>query len=163
MPTPRPAPSPRKAAHSVTEVARLCGMSRARFYDLIRGGVMPHPVYSTRTRRPLYTADLAALAVRVKETNVGIDGGYVIFYARRTEQASTAPVKGASTSRHVPPEPPEPLVKEMVEALRAMGVRACEEELTAAVARQCPLGPREETFEFDLRAIFDHLRCRDVG
>src|SRR5205085_90216 len=94
----------RPAAHSVAATARLCGLSRARFYDLIRDGVMPQPVYCIRTKRPLYTADLAALCQRVKETNVGIDGRFVIFYARTNEQPSAS-----STSRSRTPQRPAAL------------------------------------------------------
>ena len=70
---------PRKAVYSVTEVAALCGISRARFYDLVRNGVMPFPLYCLRTRRPFYPSDVASLCVRVRESNVGIDGGYELF------------------------------------------------------------------------------------
>jgi hypothetical protein len=54
-------------------------------------------------------------------------------------------------------------MQEMVETLRAMGVRAIEADVIAAITRQCPSGVSEETFETDLRVIFDHLRCREVA
>lgn len=150
---------PRRAAYSVTEVATdLCGLSRARFYDLIREGVMPYPVYCLRTRRPMYTADLAALCMRVKETNIAIDGRYVIFHSRRSQQTSGPVRSGTSTSCTAPVSP---LLQEMVETLKAMGVRASDSDVLGAISRQCPTGVAEQTFEADLRAVFDALRRQE--
>jgi hypothetical protein len=149
-------PMPRKAVYSFTEVAAMCGISRARFYDLVHDGVMPWPVYCTRTRRPLYPADMAALCVRVKETNIGIDGRYVMFYSRRETQV-------AAVRQEARPKSADPLMKEMIETLRAMNAQGDDEQLTAAIVAQCPSGVREESFEADLRAVFDRLRCRSSG
>jgi len=47
-----------KAAVSVSEMARIVGLSRSRFYGLVNEGVFPPPVYDLRTRRPFYDLDL---------------------------------------------------------------------------------------------------------
>jgi hypothetical protein len=160
MPTPNQQPArPRRAAYSVTETAKLCGLSRARFYDLIRDGVMPWPTYCLFTRKPMYLADAAALCVRVRETNTGIDGRYVIFYARR-EHAPGSPVPSAARSAQRP-APIDPLTQEMVETLRAMGVRQGQAEVVAAINARCLGGVTEASFETDLRAVFDRLRSSD--
>jgi hypothetical protein len=146
--------------YSITEVAALCGISRGRFYDLIKSGVMPHPVYDLATRRPMYESDMAALCVRVRETNVGFDGRYVLFYPRRkASKVTTAPDR--QTARR--PSAPDPLMREMIEALKAMNLKADDNEIVAAVTQRCPQGLAESTFETDLRAIFDHLRRRQGG
>jgi hypothetical protein len=150
----------RKAAYSVTDVARLCRVSRARFYDLVKAGVMPYPVYCIFTRRPLYPADLAMLCLRVRETNIALDGRYVVFYSRNLEP-NEMPVVSRSPARRS--ASPDPLLKEMIETLRAMGVQVSDEQISVAVSERCPNGVGEETFEIDLRAVFDFLRCRNVG
>jgi hypothetical protein len=115
------------------------------------------------TRRPLYLADAAALCVRVRETSVGWNGRFVLFYERAAPVAAPKP-EPPRNGRKVPPAPaPDPLAREMVETLRAMGVRDGEAEIFAAVSRRCPGGVSEDTFEADLRAVFDALRCRDQG
>jgi hypothetical protein len=156
----RLATSPRKAVYSVTEVAALVGISRARFYDLVKDGVMPYPVHCIRTRRPLYVADTAAICVRVRKSNIGIDGRYVIFYARR-EQTKTNSAPALQPPDR--PSPPDPLLRDMIETLRAMHVQADDAELTVAITQQCPDGVKEETFEADLRTIFDRCRNRQTG
>jgi hypothetical protein len=47
-----------KAAVIVSEMARMVGLSRARFYQLRKAGVFPLPVYDVATRRPVYTEEL---------------------------------------------------------------------------------------------------------
>ena len=163
MPAPNHPPHrSRKAVYSVAETAELCRISRARFYDLMKAGVMPTPVYCIRTRRPMFTADLAALCLRVRETNIGMDGRYVIFYTRRSEPPAPthAPTSRCRASQRQSMPEADPLVREMIEALRAMGVQATDGELVTAIHRQCPTGVRDETFEGDLRAVFDRLRSR---
>jgi hypothetical protein len=97
----------------------------------------------------------------VRATNTAIDGRYVIFQSRRI-QPVVAPVSSRVTTT-TRTAPVDPLVQEMTETLRAMGLRSSDEEVQAAIRQHCPKGPTEGTFEADLRAIFDRLRRRDVG
>jgi hypothetical protein len=46
-----------KAVVSVSEMARMVGLSRARFYQLQQAGVFPLPVYDVASRRPVYPQD----------------------------------------------------------------------------------------------------------
>lgn len=146
----------RRSVYSVAEVARLCNLSRARFYDLIGEGVMPPPVYDPRTRRPMYTVELAAQCVDVRETNIGFDGRYTLFFARR-QQPVKATVESTAASAPVRRRQPvlDPLVQEMVEALRATGVQQAESEIVEAIQRRYPQGLAETRFEIDLVL----LRC----
>jgi hypothetical protein len=147
----------RRAAYSVVEVARLCRLSRARFYDLIGSGVMPPPVYSIDTRRPLYTAELAAWCVEVRETNVGIDGRYVLFHERRAAPtpAAATPSTAAATRR----QPAiDSMTQEMIESLRSMGVIGPQDQIVEAIRRRCPQGLTEASFERDLLGLYGDLR-----
>jgi hypothetical protein len=157
----QPTPRVRRGAYSVAETAKLCGISRARFYELISDGVMPHPIYCVHTKRPLFTADMAALCVRVKETNTAIDGRYVIFYNRRELTDGATPASTARAAQR--PAPTAPLMQEMIDTLRTMGVRQNQSEITAAITARCSQGVTESSFETDLRAVFDALRCPDRG
>jgi hypothetical protein len=46
-----------KTVVSVSEMAAMVGLSRARFYQL-QGTAFPIPVYDVATRRPVYTEDM---------------------------------------------------------------------------------------------------------
>lgn len=160
MPTQTNNHRPRKAAYSVAETAALCGVSRSRFYDFMESGVMPPPIYCLRSRRPYYPADLAALCVRIRETSIGFDGQFVLFYDRKPTPVAAPPTEMPQNARKATAL--DPLTKEMVETLRAMGVRASDGDVLAAVTRRCPSGVTEASFETDLRAVFDALRCREA-
>ncbi len=148
----------KKAAYSVAETAAMCSISRARFYDHIASGVMPPPLYALRTRRPFYPADVAALCVRIRETNVGFDGQFVLFYDRKLQPTAVL----AETARQPrKASAPEPLMQEMIETLKAMNVRVSDGDMIAAIGHQCPGGVVEATFEADLRAVFDALRRQE--
>jgi hypothetical protein len=150
--------SPLRAVYSVTDTARACGLSRARFYELIKDGIMPHPVYEITTRRPLYPAELHDLCLRVRKTYVGIDGQYVLFYERRpNEPAPSQPTRATTRSCKSNAE-----MNEIIEHLRALGVVASDAKIAAAVALCYPNGIPHGDFETAIRSVFLHLR-RQVG
>ena len=143
----------RRAAYSVVEVAKLCRLSRARFYDLLHEGAMPSPVYDLRTRRPIYTVELAAKCVEVRETNIGIDGRFVMFYEPRNPIGPAMPATPASQPARRRQATIDPLVQEMFEALRTLGVNKSETDMSEAILRCCPRGLAEDRFDLDLLLI----------
>lgn len=159
MSAPTPSHRNRRSAYSVAETARLCGISRSRFYELIEAGVMPMPVYCVRSRRPLFTQELAAQCVEIRESNLALDGRYVVFYERRNPPASTTNPAPASQRRRTPSI--DPLAQEMIESLRSMGITESETAMAEAIRECCPNGVTEERFEQDLLLIFGDLRRRD--
>ena len=78
-----------KAVATVADVARMVGLSRARFYQLQRAGVFPWPVFNVTTRRPLYTEDQQRTCLEVRRRNCGVNGQPVLFYARRLTMPTT--------------------------------------------------------------------------
>src|ERR1700675_4449020 len=79
-----------KAAVTVAEMARMCGLSRSRFYQLI-GTAFPQPERQPETGRPIYTEELQQVCLEVRRRNCGIDGKPILFYARRLGTAPTRP------------------------------------------------------------------------
>src|SRR5437763_286292 len=103
---------------SVCEMARLCQLSRSRFYELIGSSIMPAPVYDVRTRRPMFTTELQAECLRVRSSNIGINGQFIMFYARRTD-ATTAPAR-RTRSTAAPVRASNEGMGELVDALRSL-------------------------------------------
>ena len=150
-----------KPVCSVSELARRCGFSRSRWYDLMRDGVMPHPCYCVRTRRPLYPRELQEVAIRVRQTNTSPDGRYVMFYERSGDANVTT--RRAALSR-----PPERLrgndrVREMAESLAVLLPEASEPEIRAGITACYPGGLPEDDFEAALTTVFRHLRRTNGG
>lgn len=100
-----------KAIYSVTETARGVGLSRARFYELVRRGVFPGPEYDIIPRRPLYTRYAYQACVRIRKTGIGADGQPVLFNSPRK-------VKRAKSRREV-----DPVCRELNDILKGLGFR----------------------------------------
>ena len=90
-----------KAAVTVTEMARMVGLSRARFYQLVNEGVFPPPVYCVRTRRPIYVEDLQKVCLEVRQRHCGVNGRLVLFYSARAT-VPARPRKDRDTEARVP-------------------------------------------------------------
>ena len=149
-----------KTAVSVAEMARLVGLSRARFYQLMNEGVFPSPVYDVATRRPYFTAEMQHICLEVRKKNCGMNGRPILFYCPRHPlgQASR-PIKKTK----VVPKQNNQYV-ELLDALRSLGL----ESITAAqvepvVKELFPGGIQNlETGEV-IRSVFLRLKRRDTG
>jgi hypothetical protein len=148
-----------KAAISVAEMARLVGLSRGRFYQLI-GTTFPHPIYDATTRRPFYDADLQAVCLEVRRRNCGVDGRPVLFYARRSQI-----VPGNRQPRPTKKKPSPPVSDkhdDLTDGLRALGlVTVTASQVDAAMKVLYPNGASNVAHGEVLRAVFLHLRAQE--
>jgi len=91
-----------KTVVSISEMARMLGLSRARFYQLI-GTTFPFPVYYIATHRPFYDEEGQRVCLDVRRRNCGIDGRPLMFYARRSVTTATTAkrrtLKGPSSKK----------------------------------------------------------------
>lgn len=153
MPARSPPESSLPAVVSVTEMARRVGLSRSRFYELVRSGHLPTPVYCLRTRRPMYLTEQMVECLRVKQSGIGVNGGYVLFYSPRERETPSSPRPNRG-SRTLPP----PNQAEILEGLRALGMTAGSEEVAAAVRACFPDGTEGRDEGEVLRAVWQELR-----
>jgi hypothetical protein len=145
-----------KQVATVAEVARMVGLSRARFYQLQREGVFPWPAYDVRTRRPAYLEDQQRECLEVRRRNCGINGQPVLFYARRIGTMATIrrPATDGSLARHV----------ETVEYLRGLGLtHATAAQVEAALRAEYPNGTDGEDRGAVLGRLFVRLHRRHSG
>jgi hypothetical protein len=148
-----------KAVVSVSEMARMVGLSRARFYQLQRAGVFPLPVYDVATRRPAYTEGLQQACLEVRRRNCGVNGKPVLFYARRVPvvPAPARPRKGA-------PKPPRNEHADLTDALRGLGLASVTAAQAGTAVREVfPHGAAGVDPAEVVRAVFLHLRRSASG
>ena len=140
-----------KVAVTISEMAKMCGLSRARFYQLI-GSAFPHPVYDVATRRPFYDEEAQQVRLEVRRRNCGIDGKAILFYARRLP---VAPLK------RLPRPAPESRNKcsQLLDGLRALGLNASSAQVESTV-KELGLQGREDGEV--VRAVFIHLKRKGV-
>lgn len=144
-----------KAVVTVSEMARMVGLSRARFYELVEGGVFPTPVYCVSTRRPMYVEELQTICLNVKRKNLGINGKPVLFYSRghRPLTPAAKPSKPTATK-------PKPTFAhaDLIDGLGALGLVATPAQVGEAVAALYPAGVDGIDRGQVLRAVFLHLK-----
>ena len=141
-----------KAAVTVAEMARMCALSRSRFYQLI-GSAFPQPERQQETGRPIYTEELQQVCLEVRRRNCGIDGKPVLFYARRL---GTAPTR---------PKPPKSKLETkgnltaLVDGLSALGLTTATGSQVQKVTEELyPNGTEGIDEGAVLRAVFLHLK-----
>ena len=78
---------------SKTEMARMVGLSRARFAQLVKRGTFPPADEDPVTKRPYYSEEKQRLILEARRRNCGVDGRAVLFYSRRKDvgQSKVAP------------------------------------------------------------------------
>jgi len=146
-----------KAVVSVAEMARMVGLSRARFYQLV-GTTFPWPLYDVASRRPFYNEELQSVCLEVRRRNCGIDGKPVLFYSRRPATAPPLrrPKKAAAAKdgKHA----------DLIDGLKGLGLVAVTvAQVAEAVKELYPNGASDVPQGEMLRAVFLHLRRRNSG
>jgi hypothetical protein len=142
-----------KAAVTVAEMARMVGLSRSRFYQLL-GTAFPAPERQPGTGRPMYTEALQQACLEVGKRNRGIDGRSVLFYARR---------QGTAPGRPKPPKPKQEAkrgdVSALVDGLNALGLTTATAAQVHRVTEELyPKGTASLDQGEVLRAVFLHLK-----
>lgn len=140
---------PTKAVVSVSEMAAALDLSRARFYQLLDAQILPQPVYDIRTRRPVYPQDLQEKCLSVRQTGIGSNGQYILFYSPRKNTGS-APKKSVQKK--------ESKYQEIREALTTMGLDVSEEQVSKAVADTFPEGIENKDQGIVIRELFRHFK-----
>lgn len=77
-----------KSVVSITEMARMVGLSRARFYQLVRKGTFPAADQDPLTKRPCYFQEKQLQILEARRRNCGVDGQPILFYSRRRDLGS---------------------------------------------------------------------------
>jgi hypothetical protein len=137
-----------KSAVSVTEMARMVGLSRARFYQLVRSGTFPVADQDEITQRPFFSEDKQRQILEARRRNCGVNGKAVLFYSRRRDFGS---VKVARTQK--------PQVKcnhftELMDGLAALNVTTTAAQVEPVVKELFPQGTDGMDQGEVVRAVF---------
>jgi hypothetical protein len=76
---------PLKEIVTVTEMARMVRLSRARFYQLVSEGIFSAPSRNEQTGRPFFDRSQQEQCLLVRRMNRGANGKAVIFYGCRLQ------------------------------------------------------------------------------
>ena len=148
-----------KAIVTVSEMARMCSLSRARFYQLVQAGVFPEPVYCLSNRRPVYVEELQEVCLEVRRRNCGANGRPVLFYARG--HRSSALPKPTRAPKSKPPQVAPHA--DLIDGLAALGTTATAAQVEAAIRAVYPGGTGGAEPGEVLRAVFLHMKRQNSG
>ena len=136
-----------RSAMSVSSLCRLLKMSRSQFYLHVSRGTFHTPLRLTTTGRPYFTASMAEEIITARETGIGCNGEYVLFYERLSQSPKPSKKK------------PSPNHAELIESLEELGLRdLTNEKVEAALASTFPGGVVEEEPGNVLRRLFVTLK-----
>jgi len=146
-----------KAVVTVSEMARMVGLSRGRFYQLQKSGIFPSPTY--QAGRPVYTEDQQQVCLEVRRKNRGVNGQPVLFYARRR---ATEPSK--RKKRADPPPAKNKDIAALLDGLNALGLTTATAAQVLMVTEELfPQGTNGMDQAEVLRAVFLHLKRQNQG
>jgi hypothetical protein len=138
-----------KVVVSVSEMAAALDLSRARFYQLLDAQILPQPVYDLRTRRPVYPQDLQEKCMAVRQTGIGSNGQYILFYSPRKNN-------GSAPRKSVPKKVSK--YQDIKEALKIMGLEVSDEQVSKAVVDVFPEGIENRDQGMVLRELFRYFK-----
>ena len=145
-----------KAVVTVSEMARMCGLSRSRFYQLI-GTTFPEPLIDEK-KRPYYSEELQSVCLEVRRRNCGIDNKPILFYARRIGTAPSKPRKAKAPAATTPQH------ADLLEGVRALGLASVTQaDIAKALKEVFPSGVGNEDDGQILRAVFLHLKRKNTA
>jgi hypothetical protein len=149
---------PLKVAVSISEMARMVGLSRQRFHQL-KGNTFPEPKRDPETNRPYYDEELQQMCLDVRRRNCGIDGKPVLFYSPRHPLGQQRkPVRKAKSK---PKQSSQ--YSDLIAGLDALGLSATAAQVEAAVKAVFPDGIQNLHSGEVIRAVFLHLKRQEQG
>lgn len=148
----------RRVVLTISDMARVVGLSRSRFYALMQQGVFPMPLYLIATKRPFFDERLRDECLNVRRTGLGVNDQPILFYPRRagppTTRSSKSTLRGKKKTPNI-----NPRVLRLIELLKGLGVEnPSPDSVTAALSECFPNGSDEKADHELVGAVYRHLR-----
>jgi hypothetical protein len=147
-----------KAVVTVSEMARMVGLSRARFYQLQKAGIFPPPERDAETGRPFYSEEQQKVILEVRRRNCGVNQKPILFYARRIPLTPTPPKARKSAA----PKPKNGEYADLIAKVNELGeARWTPAQVISAIKEVYPQGiAGVDEAEF-IKKVFLHLRGKN--
>lgn len=138
---------PLKAVVTLAEMCRLLQISRSQFYWHVKKGTFHEPLRMESNNRPYFTASMVEDNLQARQTGIGVNGEYVLFYERQSKSGTSSQPKR------------KPNHSALIEGLKALGLAAVTPEQVEVALTACfPKGTSGEDESAVLRAVFRHLK-----
>ena len=132
---------------SMTEMANMLQLSRARLYQLLDQGFFPRPKYDDRSKRPYYDLELQKKCLECRQSGIGVDGSFMLFYSRRKSENVSGKKRKA-----------DPMVKELTETLESMGLDMTVKQVQQGLSEVYPDGVSDVEQGVVIRELFRYFK-----
>jgi len=132
---------------SMSEICDMIELSRARFYQLLQSGFFPKPLQDERSKRPYYDLELQQKILESRQSGIGANGSYMLFYSPRKN--------GTSTTKK---QKVDPVVQELTETLEGMGLETTPELVKQGLAEIYPDGTKTVEQGVVIRELYRYLK-----
>ena len=149
-----------KSAVSVTEMARMVGLSRARFYQLVKRGTFPAAEQDLASKRPCYFEEQQRLILDARRRNCGVDGKPILFYSRRNDVGQKRKASRPTISKV------KEVVKkytDLIDGLAALNVTATISQIEPLLKELFPDGIEGKDPGEVIRAVFLRIQRQNSG
>ena len=116
---------------SISDICKMLQLSRSRYYQLVNSGFFPKPLTDDRSKRPYYNLKLQQTILECRQSGIGVDGSFMLFYSPRKQETVSQKRKKKKV---------DPMTKELGEILESMGVETAFEEVQKALDKLYPDG-----------------------
>lgn len=149
-----------KAAVSVTEMASMVGLSRARLYQLIKKGTFPAADQDPLSKRPCFFQEKQRQILEARRRNCGVDGKPILFYSRRSDAGQKR-----TTTRPTIGKVKEVVQKymDLIDGLAALNVTATVAQVKPLVKELFPSGTDGVDTGEVIRAVFLRIQRQNQG
>ena len=148
----------RRVVLTISDMARVVGLSRSRFYALMQQGVFPMPLYLIVTKRPFFDERLRDECLEVRRTGLGVNDQPILFYPRRAGPPTTRSSKSSLRGKKKAPAI-NPRVLRLVELLKGLGVEnPSPQSVTAALSDCFPNGVDDKPDHELVGVVYRHVR-----
>ena len=153
---------PLKEIVTVTEMAQMCNLSRARFYQLVNEKIFPSPSRNKDTGRPFFDREQQEQCLLIRRQNKGANGKAVIFYGNRpltvqqpASKRKQFPISKSSKGK----KRQDPVISELQQGLAQLGMsNVKEQQIRQALTELYPDGHRDVESAELLAAVFGALQ-----
>jgi hypothetical protein len=135
---------------SIREICEMLQMSRSRYYQLVDSGFFPKPLIDERSSRPYFDAALQKKILEARQTGIGVDGSYMLFYSPRQKKESRSFLKKTKRA--------DPVSEELTDILNSMGLETAFEEVQKALDELYPDGTEGIDQGLVTRELYRHFK-----
>ena len=133
---------------SISEICQMIHLSRARYYQLVNTGFFPKPLIDERSNRPYYDTALQKKILECRETGIGVDRSFMLFYSPRKKENVT----------NIRKKKVDPVVTELTETLQEMGLETTAKQVQQGLIEIYPDGVDDQEQGVVIRELFRYLK-----